>query len=79
MDGQVVKEIVSFGNKIVPTTWMVFGGKVLPMEFALIPATYVLCFQRFLVALSQALMTLLTKGRNHRAYSSFFLGISLGS
>lgn len=34
MDGQAVKDIVSFGNTIVPTTWMASGGKILPMEFA---------------------------------------------
>lgn len=38
MDGQAVKNIVSFGNKVVPMTWMTSGGKVLPMEFAVIPA-----------------------------------------
>jgi hypothetical protein len=41
MDGQNVKDIVSFGNKVVPTTWMTSGGKVLPMEFAVVPATAV--------------------------------------
>ncbi|KAM0425043.1 hypothetical protein ACHAPT_009844 [Fusarium lateritium] len=39
MDGQAMKDIISFGNKVVPTTWMTSGGKVLPMEFAAVPAT----------------------------------------
>jgi hypothetical protein len=42
MDGQAVKDIVSFGNKVVPTTWMVSGGKVLEMEFAIVPSAYVM-------------------------------------
>ncbi|POR33052.1 hypothetical protein TPAR_06752 [Tolypocladium paradoxum] len=37
MDGQAMKDIISFGNKVVPTTWMTSGGKVLPMEFAVVP------------------------------------------
>ena len=32
--GQAVKDIVSFGNEVVPTTWMASGGQVLPMEFS---------------------------------------------
>jgi hypothetical protein len=48
MDGQAVKDIVSFGNKVVPTTWMTSGGKVLPMEFAVVPAEYVAFLQHFL-------------------------------
>lgn len=35
-----MKNIASFGNKVVPTTWMTAGGKVLPMEFAVAPVTY---------------------------------------
>ncbi|KAH8586023.1 hypothetical protein B0O99DRAFT_645559 [Bisporella sp. PMI_857] len=38
MDGQAIKSIVSFGNEVVPTTWMASGGQVLPMEFAVVPA-----------------------------------------
>ncbi|KAK7393946.1 hypothetical protein QQX98_013268 [Neonectria punicea] len=38
MDGQAMKNIMSFGNKVVPTTWMTSGGKILPMEFAVVPA-----------------------------------------
>lgn len=41
MNSKAVKEIASFGNTIVPTTWMTSGGKVLPMEFAIVPAAYV--------------------------------------
>ena len=44
MDRQAVKDIVSFGNKVVPTTWMTSNGKVLPMELAVVPATYVTFF-----------------------------------
>ncbi|KAI9815418.1 MAG: hypothetical protein M1832_005488 [Thelocarpon impressellum] len=39
MNSQAVKDIVSFGNKVVPTTWMASSGKVLPMEFAVVLAT----------------------------------------
>ena len=52
MDDQAVKDIVSFGNKVVPTTWMVSSDKVLPMEFAVIPAAYVVFLQHFLVVFS---------------------------
>jgi hypothetical protein len=52
MDGQAVEDIVSFGNKVVPTTWMASSGKVLPMEFAVVPAAYVVFLQHFLVASS---------------------------
>ncbi|KDR79793.1 hypothetical protein GALMADRAFT_61902 [Galerina marginata CBS 339.88] len=38
MDSQAIEEIISFGNKVVPTTWMASDGKVLPMEFAVVPA-----------------------------------------
>ena len=41
MDSKAVKEIASFGNTIVPTTWMTSGGKMLPMEFAIVPPAYV--------------------------------------
>ena len=47
MDGQVVKDIISFGNKVVPTTWMASSGKVLPMEFAVVPAAYVVFLSAF--------------------------------
>lgn len=48
MDNQAVEEIVSLGNKVVPTTWMTSGGKVLPMEFTVVPATYVVFLQKLL-------------------------------
>ncbi|KAF3310518.1 hypothetical protein TWF173_009405 [Orbilia oligospora] len=38
MDDDNIKNIVSFGNKVVPTTWMTSGGEVIPMEFAVVPA-----------------------------------------
>ncbi|KAK3373630.1 hypothetical protein B0T24DRAFT_529687, partial [Lasiosphaeria ovina] len=38
MNSQQMKEISSFGNKIVPSTWMTSAGKVLPMEFEVVPA-----------------------------------------
>ncbi|EFY89303.1 hypothetical protein J3458_018760 [Metarhizium acridum] len=38
MDDQAMNDIVSFGNKVVPTTWMTSGGRLLPMEFAAVPA-----------------------------------------
>lgn len=47
MGSQAVKDIVS-GNKVVPTTWMASGGKMLPMEFAVVPAEYVVFLQHFL-------------------------------
>ena len=34
MDAQAISDIVSFGNKVIPTTWMVSGGQMFPMEFA---------------------------------------------
>ena len=52
MDGQTAKDIVSFGNKVVPTTWMVSGGKVLPMEFAVVPSAYVVFLYYFLLTSS---------------------------
>ena len=47
MNGRTVKDIISFGNKVVPTTWMASDGQVLPMEFAVVPATYVAFFKHF--------------------------------
>ena len=47
MDGQAVKDIVSFGNEVVPTTWVASGGQVLPMEFAVVPAGYVVFLRHF--------------------------------
>ena len=41
MDGQALEDLISFGNKVVPTTWMATGGKMVPMEFAVVPAAYV--------------------------------------
>ncbi|KFY95010.1 hypothetical protein V498_03582 [Pseudogymnoascus sp. VKM F-4517 (FW-2822)] len=38
MDSEDVRSIVSFGNHIVPTTWMTSNGRVLPMEFGVIPS-----------------------------------------
>lgn len=38
MNYQTINDIVSFGNKIVPTTWMTSDNQVLPMEYADIPA-----------------------------------------
>jgi len=38
MDSQAVEDITSFGNELVPTTWMASGGQVLPMEFTVVPA-----------------------------------------
>lgn len=32
MNSQTIKDIASFGNKVVPTIWMTSGGQVLPME-----------------------------------------------
>ncbi|KAG6017605.1 hypothetical protein E4U43_000738 [Claviceps pusilla] len=39
MDDQTINDIISFGNRVVPTTWMTACNKVLPMEFAAIPAS----------------------------------------
>ena len=44
MDAQAMEDIVSFGNKIVPSTWMATGDSVLPMEFAVVPTRYVCVF-----------------------------------
>ena len=44
MDAQAMKDIVSFGNKIVPSTWMATSDTVLPMEFAVVPTRYVCVF-----------------------------------
>jgi hypothetical protein len=41
MDSEAIKDIISFGNKVVPTTWMLSSGKVLPMEFTVVPSAYV--------------------------------------
>ncbi|KAJ9634517.1 hypothetical protein H2199_008974 [Coniosporium tulheliwenetii] len=43
MDTHAVEAIISFGNKVVPTTWMASGGEMRPMEFALVPAATVTC------------------------------------
>ena len=40
MNGKAVKDIVSFGNKIVLVTCKTAEGKVHPMEFAVMPAEY---------------------------------------
>lgn len=37
MDAQAMKDIYSFGNKIVPTTWMSAKDEVVPMEFGVVP------------------------------------------
>lgn len=52
MSRQAVEDIVSLGNKLVPTTWMASGDKVLPMEFAVVPARYVVFLQQFLFSAS---------------------------
>ncbi|OJD10464.1 hypothetical protein ACJ73_09784 [Blastomyces percursus] len=44
MDSQAVNDIVSFGNLVVPTTWMTSGGQLHPMEFSVTPARYVVFF-----------------------------------
>lgn len=49
MDSKVIKDIASFGNTIIPTTWMISGGRVLLMEFAVVPAAYVTFLQCSLV------------------------------
>ncbi len=51
IDGQAMKDIISFGNEVLPTTWMTSSDKVLPMEYTVVPAGYVI-FQRFLVVSS---------------------------
>ncbi|XWW98376.1 hypothetical protein V2A60_006376 [Cordyceps javanica] len=38
MDEQAIEDIMAFGNKVVPTTWMTSGNKVLPMEYTVVPA-----------------------------------------
>jgi hypothetical protein len=45
MNSQAVKDIISFGNKVVPTTWMTSGGEVLPIEFAVVLTTYIVFLQ----------------------------------
>jgi len=52
MDCQAVEDIVSLGNQVVPTTWMTSNGNVLPMEFTVVPAGYVIFLQHFLVMFS---------------------------
>lgn len=37
MDEQAMKDIHSFGNKILPTTWMSSKGEIVPMEFGVFP------------------------------------------
>ncbi|EHK25425.1 uncharacterized protein TRIVIDRAFT_198390 [Trichoderma virens Gv29-8] len=37
MNGQAMNDIVAFGNKIVPTTWMTSGDEVIPMELTVAP------------------------------------------
>ncbi|KAJ6780651.1 hypothetical protein PWT90_01747 [Aphanocladium album] len=39
MDGQQMKDVERFGNKIVPTTWMTSDGTAIPMEFASVPSS----------------------------------------
>ncbi|KFX94723.1 hypothetical protein V490_04216 [Pseudogymnoascus sp. VKM F-3557] len=38
MDSEAVGDIVSFGNRVVPTTWMASNGQILPMEFGVLPS-----------------------------------------
>ena len=37
MDDLALRDVVSFGNEVVPTTWMTSEGELLPMEFATMP------------------------------------------
>lgn len=77
MDSQAVKDIVSFGNKVVPTTWMTSGGKVLPMEFAVIPAGYVvfLYFSSWVLGPLFDFMTRMTAPVPTAAFCSEFLSV----
>ena len=52
MGDEAMKDIISFGNKVVPTTWMTSDDGVLPMELAVVPAAYVVFLQQFLVVSS---------------------------
>ena len=42
MNSEVIRNIVSLGNKVVPVTWMTSGDDVLPMEFTVVPVTCVI-------------------------------------
>ena len=79
MDDEAIKDIVSFGNKIVPTTWMVSGGKVLPMEFAVVPATYVVFLQHFLVVRLMQDIGSSHQDRNAYPYTRLPLGLPFRS
>ena len=46
MSKEEIRETESFGNKVVPTTWMSAKGSVLPMDFAVVPARSVLLITR---------------------------------
>ncbi|GAM89006.1 hypothetical protein ANO11243_070400 [Dothideomycetidae sp. 11243] len=37
MDEKDMNDIVSFGNKIIPATWMASSSGISPMEFAVVP------------------------------------------
>ncbi|KAM0256275.1 hypothetical protein ACHAPA_012225 [Fusarium lateritium] len=37
MADQDIQGLVSFGNKVIPSTWMTIDGKVLPMEYSILP------------------------------------------
>ena len=50
MDGEAIEDIVSFGNKVVPSTRVAAGDAVLPMEIAVVPTGDVLCVSYFLIA-----------------------------
>ncbi|KAF8955184.1 hypothetical protein BDZ97DRAFT_1927208 [Flammula alnicola] len=41
INGQVLKDIASFRNKVIPTTWMTSRGQVILMEFTVVCAAYV--------------------------------------
>ena len=41
MNGESMKNIESFGSKIIPTVWMTHGSDVLPMEWAVASSEYV--------------------------------------
>lgn len=53
MDSQAVQDIVSFWSEVVPTTWMASNGKVLPMEYSVVSAEYVVFLRHLLVVSSR--------------------------
>lgn len=75
MDGQAMRNIVSFGNKIVPTTWMTSSGEVLPMEFAVVPAAYVVFLPHFLFTSDSPYLTRSTNPGPTPAFLSDFSSV----